>query len=130
MEIEDRKERERKEREEYVAKYGQNIVRQLNEMLGPKLKNYKDQFISSVNHVFDKWEAGHYRDETHVLISIEKRFYRKLPFEEAFDVWASSEEGKVGMEVLSEEFPSRVAEKLGRQRFAQKIEAKTSTPKS
>ena len=42
------------EREEYVQKNGQKLVEELQDMLEPKLKNYKEQFISSVNHVFDK----------------------------------------------------------------------------
>ena len=123
MESEDSKERERKERE-YVARYGQQLIRDVNEMIGPKLLNYKEQFISRVNHVFDKWESGQYNNDILVMYAIEKRFYKKLSFEEGYDVWSSSEEGKLSIDDWSEQFPSRIVEKLGRQRFAQKIEAK------
>ena len=81
MEIEDRK-----EREESVKKHGQYLIDHVNNMIRPKLKNYQEQFISSVNHVFDKWESGQYNNDILVMNAIEKRFYKKLSFEEGYDV--------------------------------------------
>ena len=58
------------------------------------------------------------------MYAIEKWFYKKLPFEEGYEVWASSPAWKLSIEVKSEDFPPRVVEKLGRQEFAKKSDAK------
>ena len=45
---------EEKEREEYVKKYGQSVVNDVRELLGPKVANHKDLYGSeayrSVKH--------------------------------------------------------------------------------
>ena len=48
-----------------------------------------------------------------------------MSFEDGYEVWTSSLEKKLSMEVISKEFPSRVLDKLGRQEFVQKDGCKT-----
>ena len=81
-------------------------------------------FITYVDHVFANWLDGQYNNDTTVMYAKEKRFYKKLPFEEGYEVWASSPAGKLSIEVKSEDFPPRVVEKLGRQEFAKKTDTK------
>ena len=58
------------------------------------------------------------------MYAIEKLFYKQLLFEEGYEVWTASPAVDVSMESINEDFPSRVVEKLGRQKFPQKIDAK------
>ena len=69
-------------------------------------------------------EGGQYKDDYTVMYAVEKLFYKKLPFEEGYDVWVASPAGKVSMESTNEDFPPRVAEKIGRKKFAEHIGAK------
>ena len=68
--------------------------------------------------------AGRYKSDLAVIYAVEKMFYKKLSFEEGYEVWLSSQDGESSMYDMSEDFPSRIVEKLGRQRFAEKIGAK------
>ena len=52
------------------------------------------------------------------MYAIEKLFYKKLPFEEGYDVWVASPAGKVSMERTNEDFSPRVAENIGTKNFA------------
>ena len=56
-------------------------------------------------------------DEFQYILGVEKLFNKKLPFEEWFDVWVASPAGKVSMQSTNEDFPPRVAEKIGRKQF-------------
>ena len=69
-------------------------------------------------------EGWQYNDDFSVMYAVEKLFYKKLPFEEGYDVWIASPAGKVSMDSTNEHFPPRVADKIGRKFFAEHIGAK------
>ena len=80
--------------------------------------------LHSMLDFFEKWRGGQYKDDYTVMYAVEKLFYKKLPFEEGYDVWVASPAGKVSMESTNEDFPPRVAEKIGWKNFAEHIGAK------
>ena len=45
---------EENEREAYVETYGQSVVNDVRDLLGPKVANHKDLFISCVDKIFDR----------------------------------------------------------------------------
>ena len=49
---------DKKEREEYVKKYGQQIINDMNFMPWPKLRKYEQVFIRCVDHVFGSGWMG------------------------------------------------------------------------
>ena len=65
----------KRQREEHVKKVGQQLVEELQYTIGPKLKKHKELFISRVDHVFEKWMGGQYKDDYTVMFPIEKLFY-------------------------------------------------------
>ena len=67
---------------------------------------------------------GNTKNDFSVVYAVEKLFYKKLPFEEGYEVWASSPAGEMSMQNTNEDFPPRVAEKIGRKNFAEHIGAK------
>ena len=48
----------KKERERHVKNVGQQLVEELQYILGPNLKKHKDLFISCVKYIFEKWRGG------------------------------------------------------------------------
>ena len=96
---------------------GQQLVDEFQYILGPNLKKHEHLFISCVEYIFEKWKGGHYKDDYNVMYAVEKLFDKKLPFEEWSDVWVASPAGKVSMQSTNEDFPPRVAEKIGRKQF-------------
>ena len=96
------KQRLRRREKKHVKNVGQQLVEELQYILGPNLKKHKDLFINCVEYIFEKWR--------------EKLFYKKLPFEEGHDVWVASPAGKVSMVSTNADFPPRVAEKIGRKK--------------
>ena len=114
----------KREREEHVKKVGQQLVEELQYTLGPKLKKHKELFISCVEHIFEKWMGGQYKDDYSVVYALEKLFYIKLSFEEGYEVWTSSPAGEMSMQSTNEDFPPGLAEKIGRKIFAGHIGAK------
>ena len=106
-------------REEHVRKVGQQFLEELQHTLGPKLKKHEELFISCVEYIFEKWMGGQYKEDYTVMYAIEKLFYKKLPFEEGYEVWVASPAGEMSMQSTNEDFPPRVAEKIGRKKIAQ-----------
>ena len=51
------------------------------------------------------------------MYAVEKLFYKKLSFEEGYDVWIASPAKKVSMKGTNEDFPPRVAEKIGKKKL-------------
>ena len=68
---------------------------------------------------FYKMESWSVQQWNHCYVCNRKKFYKKLSFEDKYEVWTSSLAGKRSMEVISKEFPSRVLEKQGRQEYEQ-----------
>ena len=64
-------------KEEYVKKYGQQVINEVNYILGPKFLKHKEVFIRCVDHVFADWLNEQYNNDTTVMYAIEKRFYKK-----------------------------------------------------
>ena len=56
---------EEKEREEYVKTYGQSVVNDVKDLLGPKVANHKELFISCVNKIFNRWIRGVYKSTSY-----------------------------------------------------------------
>ena len=64
--------------------------------------------------------GGQYKEDYTVMYAIEKLFYKKLSFVVGNEVLTASPDGKLVVEsIYTSRFHSRVAEKLGRQKFAQ-----------
>ena len=59
---------------------------------------HKELFISCVDHVFEKWMGGQYKDDYTVMYAIGKLFYKKLPFEGGYGVWIASPAGEMSMQ--------------------------------
>ena len=68
---------EEKEREEYVKKYGQSVMNDVRDLLGSKVANHKDLFISCVDKIFHRWIKGLYKSEVQVIEAIQSTFYKK-----------------------------------------------------
>ena len=109
---------EEKEREEYVRQYGQSVVNDVRDLLGPKVANHKELFINCVDKIFNRWIRGIYKSEAQVIDAIQSTFYKKLSFEEGYNVYVSWKSSH------PQNYPPRVAEKLGKQAFAERIGAK------
>ena len=116
---------EEKEREEYVKTYGQSVVNDARELLGPKVANHKDLFISCVEKIFNRWIKGVYKSEVQVMDAIQSTFYKKISFAEVYTVYVSSPRGESLHAEYNQHYPPRVAEKLGKQAFAERIGAKS-----
>ena len=115
----------KKERAEYVRKYGQSVVNDVRDLLGPKVANHKDLFIRCVDNLFHRWIKGVYKSEVQVMDAIQSTFYKKLSFEEGYTVYVSSPIGESLHAEYAQHYPPRVAEKLGKQAFAERIGAKS-----
>ena len=114
-----------KKREEYVKKYGQSVVDDVRELLGPKVANHKDLFISCVNKIFNRWIRGVYKSEVQVIDAIQSTFYKNLSFEEGYTEYVSSPIGESLHAEYTQHYPPRVDKKLGKQAFAERIGAKS-----
>ena len=69
--------------------YGQSVVNDVRDLLGPKVANHKDLFISCVNKIFNRWIRGVYKSEAQVIKAIQSTLYKKLSFEEGYNVESS-----------------------------------------
>ena len=67
-----------------------------------------------------------YTSEVQVIDAIHSIFYKKLSFEEGYTVYVkiSSQIGESLHSEYTQHYPPRVAEKLGKQAFAERIGAK------
>ena len=77
-----------------------------------------------MEYIFEKWMGGQYKKDYTVMYAIEKLFYKKLPFEEGYEVWVACPAEEMSIHSTNEDFPPRVAEKIGRKNFAEHIGAK------
>ena len=84
----------KKKREENVRKYGQSVVNDVRDLIGPKVAKHKDLFISCVNKIFNRWIRGIYKSEVQVIDAIQSTFYKKKSFEEEYNVYVSSQIGE------------------------------------
>ena len=107
-----------------MRKYGQSAVNDVRELLGPKVANHKDLFINCVDKIFNRWIRGVYKSEAQVMEGIQSTFYKKISFEEGYNVFVSSQIGESLQVEYDQNYPPRVAEKLGKQAFAERIGAK------
>ena len=103
--------------------YGQSLVNDVRDLLGPKVANHKELFISCVNKIFNRWIRGVYKNETQVIDAIQSTFYKNLSFEEGYTVFISSPIGESIHTEYTQQYAPRIAEKLGKQTFAERIGA-------
>ena len=106
-----------------MRKYGQSVVNDVKELLGPKVANHNDLFIICADKIFHRWIRGVYKNETQVIEAIQSTFYKNLSFEEGYTVFISSPIGESVHTEYTQHYPTRIAEKLGKQTFAERIGA-------
>ena len=99
------------------------MVNDVRDLLGPKEPNHKELFINCVDKIFDRWIRGVYKSETQVIDAIQSTFYKNLSFEEGYTVFISCPIGESVHTEYTQHYPTRIAEKLGKQTFAERIGA-------
>ena len=73
---------------------GQSVVNDVRDLLSPKGANHKDLFMNCVDKIFNRWIRGVYKSEVQVIDAIQSTFYKKLSFEEGYNVYVSSQIGE------------------------------------